>query len=120
MTLDTQETAQQQLVFITNLERDLPDQGTEMNKEEGPKDKKPAAKNRPVERPSLINPYHGSKIDKESGSENDNAEVKREKNTKNTKEITYTKIGCYKSGEWAEQQKIEKPKNDHEIPRNKK
>ena len=39
---------------------------------------------------------------------------------KNTKEITYTKIGSYNSGEWAEQQKIEKPKNDHKISRNQK
>ena len=90
-----------------------------MNKEEGPKDKKPAAKNRPLERPSLINLNHGSKIYKESGSENDNAEeIEREKNMKNTKEITYTKISSYNSREQDEQQKIEKPKNDHKTPRN--
>ena len=44
--LDTQETAQQQLVYITNLEDDLQKKGTKLNEEEGPKDKKPAAKNR--------------------------------------------------------------------------
>ena len=38
-TLDTQETAQQQLVYITNLEKDLQKHSTEMNKEEGPKEK---------------------------------------------------------------------------------
>ena len=43
-TLNTQETAQQQLVYITNLEKDLQHHSTEMNKEEGPKDKKPAVK----------------------------------------------------------------------------
>ena len=41
LTLDTQETAQQQLVYITNLEKDLQNHGTEMKEEEGPKDKKP-------------------------------------------------------------------------------
>ena len=45
-------------------------------------------------------------------------EIEREKNMKNMKEITYTKTNSYYSGEWAEQQKIEKPKNDHNIPRN--
>ena len=29
--LDTQETNQQKLVYITNLEKDLPNDGTEMN-----------------------------------------------------------------------------------------
>ena len=119
MSLDTQETVQRQLVYITNLEKDLQNHGTEMNKAEGPKDKKPAVKNRPLERPSLINLNHGSKIYEESGSENDNMEeIKREKNMKNMKEIVYTNISGYKSGEWAEQQKIKKPKNDHQIPRN--
>ena len=52
--LDTQETVQSQLVYITNLEKDLQNHGTKMNEEEGPKDKKPAVKNRPLERPSLL------------------------------------------------------------------
>ena len=43
-TLNTQETAQQHLVYITNLEKDLQHHSTEMNKEEGSKDKKPAVK----------------------------------------------------------------------------
>ena len=81
--------------------------------------KKPPVKNRPLERPSLINLNHSSKIYKESRSENNNMEeIEREKNMKNMKEITYTKTNSYDSGEWAEQQKIEKPKNDHNIPRN--
>ena len=46
-------------------------------------------------------------------------EIKMEKNMKNTKEIAYTNVGSYERGEWAKQQKIEKPKTDHEIPRNK-
>ena len=50
--LNTQETAQQELVYITNLENDLQNYGTKLNEEKGPKEKKPAAKNRFFERPS--------------------------------------------------------------------
>ena len=35
--LNTQETAQQELVYITNLENDLQNHGTKLNKEKGPK-----------------------------------------------------------------------------------
>ena len=69
LTVNTQETAQQQLVYITNLEDDLQKNSTELNKEEGPKDKKPAVKNRLFERPSLANLIHISELYKESGSE---------------------------------------------------
>ena len=50
-TLDTQETEQQQLVYNTNLEDDLQKNGTKLNEEEGPKDKRAAVKSRPFERP---------------------------------------------------------------------
>ena len=73
-TLNTQEMAQRQLVYITNLENSLQNYSTKVNEEEGPKDKKPAAKNRSFERPSLINLCQGSKMYKESGSGNDNIE----------------------------------------------
>ena len=46
------------IVYITNLEKDLGNHGTGMNEEEGPKDRKPAVNNRPLERPSLINFNH--------------------------------------------------------------
>ena len=82
-----------------------------MNKEEGPKDKKPAAKNKPLERSSIINLNHGSKIYEESGSENDDMEeIEREKNIKNTKEVVYTNIGSYERGKQAKQQKIKNPR----------
>ena len=117
--LTSQETAQQKLVYITNLEKDSWNFSIEFNEEEGPKDKKPLAKNRPFERPSLINLNHDSKVYKEYGSENNNEEEnEREKITKNMKEITYTKIGSYDSGEQAKLQKIKKPKNDHRMARN--
>ena len=64
-----------------------------MNEEEGPEDKKPPAKNRHFERPSLINFNNELKVYKESHSENDNAEeTKREKNLKKTKEATYIEM----------------------------
>ena len=38
-TLNTQETEQQELVYITNLEDDLQKNSTKLNEEEGPKEK---------------------------------------------------------------------------------
>ena len=43
-TLDPQETEQQQLVYITNLKGGLQNDGMELYDEEGPNNKKPAAK----------------------------------------------------------------------------
>ena len=67
LTLDPQETEQQQLVYITNLEDDLQKNGTKLNIEEGPKDKKPAVKNRLFEKPSLVNLSLVSELYEESG-----------------------------------------------------
>ena len=76
-------------------------------------------KNRPFERPSLVNLNHGSKMYEESGSEHENIEENdKGENEKNMKESTYTNIGSYERGKQPEEQKIEKPKNNHEIPRN--
>ena len=55
----------------------------------------------------------------ESGSENENIEEnKKGENEKNTKVSTYTNISTYEKGKQAKQWKIEKPKNNHEIPIN--
>ena len=106
-------------MYITNLENDLQNHGTKLNEEKCPKDKKPAAKNRPFERPSLVNLYLSSKMYEDSGSENNNVEENEKgENEKNTNELTYTNISSYERGKWAEQCKIEKPKNDNKIPRN--
>ena len=86
--LDTQETAQQELLYITNLEDDLLKNGTKMSKEKGPKDKKLAAKNRPYERPSLVNLNHISKMYEESGSENKNVEENEKGENKKSKGIS--------------------------------
>ena len=74
-------------------------------------------KDRPLEKPSLINLNHGSKIYEGSGSENDNDEENEKEDKKNMDELAYTIISNYERGEQAEQQKIAKPKNDHKMPR---
>ena len=110
--LDTQETAQQQLVYITNLEDDLQKNSTKLNEEEGPKDKKACRKNRLLERPSLVNLSHVSELYEESGSENKNIEENRKgENEKNVKELRYTIINRHKIGKQAKQQKNENPRN---------
>ena len=97
--LEKQETAQQELVYITNLKDDLQNNSTKMNEEKHPKDKKPAAKKSPFERTSLVNLNHGSKMYEEPGSENENIEESEKgENEKNTKESTYTNIGSYVRG----------------------
>ena len=55
----------------------------------------------------------------ESGSENENIEENEKgENEKNAKESTYTNISSHWRGKQAKKQKIEKPRNSHEIPRN--
>ena len=86
-------------MYITNLENDLQNHGTKLNEEKCPKDKKPAAKNRPFEKPSLVNLNHDSKMYEESGSENNNVvENEKGENKKNTKESTHTNISSHEKG----------------------
>ena len=51
-TLDTQETEQHQLVYITNLKNGLQKDSMKLYDEEGPNNKKPAAENRIIEEPT--------------------------------------------------------------------
>ena len=76
-TLTTQETSLKKSVYITNIKKqtnetlsDPRDFGTKSNKEEGPEDKKPPVKNRPLERSPSINPKDDLEDYEESGSEN--------------------------------------------------
>ena len=98
-TLDTQETEQHELVYITNLKNGLQKDGTKLYDEEGPNDKKPAAENRLIEEPTLNNLNHVYELYEESGSENENVEdfVKGE-NKKNSKEKDYTNTDEKKEG----------------------
>ena len=68
-TLETEDYDQQQIVYITNLEDSLRKNGTKLYDEEGPNEKKPATRNRPIEVPSLNNPNHVFDIYGESGSD---------------------------------------------------
>ena len=76
-------------MYITNLDDDLQNNSTKLNEEKGPKDKKPAAKNWPFGRPSLVYLNHSSNMYEESRSENENVnEDEKRENEKNTKEST--------------------------------
>ena len=70
-TLETEEPEQQQVVYITNLKNGSQKDGTKLYNEEGPDEKKTAAKNRFVEEPSLNNLNHDFEVYKESGSDVD-------------------------------------------------
>ena len=109
-TLDTQETEQQQLVYITNLKNGLQKDSTKLFDEEGPNDKKPAVGNKLIEEPTLNNLNHIYELYKESGSDNYNIEdsVKGE-NKKNLKEKDYTNIDEKKEGKQANLLNKEKP-----------
>ena len=54
-TLDTEESEQQQLVYITNLKNGLQKDSMKLYDEEGPNEKKPAMENRLIEEPTLNN-----------------------------------------------------------------
>ena len=84
-----EEPEQQQIVYITNLENGLRKDGTEINNEEGPNDKKPAVRNRLIEEPSLNNLNHVFEMYEESGSDVDYIEDSlKGENKKNSKEKT--------------------------------
>ena len=98
-TLDTQETEQHELVYITNLKNGLQKDGMKLYDEEGPNDKKPAAENRLFEEPTLNNLNHVYELYEESGSDNENTEdFAKGENKKNSKEKDYTNIDEKKEG----------------------
>ena len=72
--METKEPEQQEIVYITNLEDGLRKNGTKLYNEEGPNDKKPTARNRLIEEPSLNNLNHVFEVYEESGSDVDYTE----------------------------------------------
>ena len=64
--MDTQETEQHQLVYITNLKNGLQKDGTKLYDEEGPNNKKPAAGNKLIDEPTLNNLNHICELYEES------------------------------------------------------
>ena len=69
--METGEYDQQQLVYITNLKDGLQKNGTKLYDEKGLNEKRPAARNRPIEEPSLNNLNHVFDFYEESGSDVD-------------------------------------------------
>ena len=119
-TLETEEHESGQLVYITNLEKGLQMNGTELNDEAGPDEKKPVANNRPAEMPSLNNLKYEIDIYGETGSDPEHIEdFLKGKNEKNSKEHKYTKKEEKKEGKRADLLKSKTTPYHHDIPRNK-
>ena len=66
--------------------------GTKLNEEEGPEDKKPAVKDRPLERLSSISSNDDLEDYEESGSENNQVKNERKKYPKKTRKIIHIKF----------------------------
>ena len=73
-TLETKEPDQHQVVYIINLEDGLRNYGTKLYDEKDPNEKKPAARNRLIEEPSLNNSNLVFEMYEESGSDVDHLE----------------------------------------------
>ena len=119
-TFETEEPESGQLVYITNLENGLQMDGTELNDEIGPNEKKPVACNRPTEMPSLNNHKYEIDIYGETGNDYEHIEdFSKGKNKKNSKEHKYTKRDKKKEGKRADLLKSKTTRYHHDIPRNK-
>ena len=115
-----EEPEQQEIVYITNLEDGLRKDGTTLYDEEGPNEKKPAARNRPIEVPSLNNLNHVFDIYGESGSDVKHIEdFLKGEDKKNSKEYDYTNTDVKKEGKQADLQETKITRYHHDIPRKK-
>ena len=104
-TLGTEEPKQQEIVYIMNLEDGLQKDGTTLYDEKGLIEKKPAARNRPIEVPSLNNPNHVFDIYGESGSDVNHIEdFLKGEDKKNSKEYDYSNMDVKKEGKQADLQ----------------
>ena len=119
-TLGTEEPEQQEVVYITNLEDGLRKDSTTMHDEEGPNIKKPAARNRPIEVPSLNNPNHVFDIYGESDSDVNHIEdFSKGEDKKNSKEYDYANMDLEKEGKQADTEELNITRYRHDIPRKK-
>ena len=119
-TLGTEEPEQQQIVYITNLEDGLRKDGTTLYEEKDPNEKKPAARNRSIEVPSLNNPNHVFDTYGESDSDVICIEdFSKGEARKNSKEYDYATMDLEKEGKQADQQDLNITRYHHEIPRKK-
>ena len=119
-TLETEEPDQQEVVYITNLEDGLRNYGTKLYNEKDPNEKKPAARNRLLEEPSLNNPNHVFEFYEESGSDVDYIEDSlKGENNKNSKEDDYTNMDEEKEGKQADLPRLKITRYGHDISRKK-
>ena len=117
-TLVTEEPDQQQVVYIMNLKDGLQNYGTNLYDEKDLNEKKPAARNRLIEEPSLSIPNHVFEMYKESGSDVDHLEDFLEgENKENSKEDNYTNMDEKKEGKQADLLRSKIIRYDHDIPR---
>ena len=108
--MDTQETEQLEVVYITYLRDGLRKDSMKPYDEEGPNNKKPAAENRLIEEPILNNLNHVYELYEESGSDSENIEdIVKGENKKNFKEKNYTNMDEEKEGKQANLLNKEKP-----------
>ena len=106
-TLGTEEPEQQEVVYITSLEDGLRKDGTTMYDEEDPNIKKPAARNRPIEVPSLNNPNHVFDIYGESDSDINHIEdFSKGEDKKNSKEYVHANMDLEKEGKQADPEEL--------------
>ena len=119
-TSGTEEPEQQEIVYITNLEDCLQKDGTTLYDGKGLNEKKPAARNRPFEVPSLNNPNHVFDTYEESGSDVSYIEdFLKGEDKKNPKEHDYTNMDVKKEGKQADLQESKITRYHHDIPRKK-
>ena len=94
-------------MYITNLEDGLRKDDTALYDEEGPNEKKPAARNRPIEVPSLNNSNHVFDIYGESGSDvNYIEDFSKGEAKRNSKEYDYANMDLEKEGKQAGLQEL--------------
>ena len=119
-TLETEEPDQQKVVYITNLEDGLRDYSTKLYNEKDQNEKKPVARYRLIEEPSLNNPNHVFEMYEESGSDVDHPEdFLKGESKKNSKEDDYTNMDEVKEGKQADLLRSKITRYDHDIPRKK-
>ena len=119
-TLGTEEPEQKEVVYITNLKDGLRKDGTTLYNENGPDEKKPAARNRPIEVPSLNNPNHV--FDNYGESDSDVIYIEdfsKGEARKNSKEYDYANMDLEKEGKQADLQELNITRYHHDIPRKK-
>ena len=119
-TLGMEEPKQQEIVYITNLKDGLQKNSTTLYDEEDLNEKKPAARNRPIEVPSLNNPNHVFDIYGESDSDvNYIEDFSKGEDKKNSKEYDYINMDVKKEGKQADLQESNITRYHHDIPRKK-